>query len=382
MNKIKVLVVDDSALIRNLMSKIINSQRDMETIATAPDPFVARDQIKKFNPDVITLDIEMPKMDGLEFLEKIMRLRPTPVVMVSTLTERGTDVTFRALELGAVDFVTKPKLDISQGMINYANEITDKIRAAYAARFRLNRLPAIPAKPVPPASSPQTDPVTGMVVPAQAAKALPINNALGNRFAATEKLVLIGSSTGGTEAIRVILEQLPKDSPAILITQHMPAGFTKSFADRLNQVCNITVKEAEHGERILPGHAYIAPGDKHLLLGRNGANYICQLSDAEPVNRHRPSVEVLFKSGQEVSPRNIVGIMLTGMGKDGAQAMADMKKAGSYNICQDEASSVVFGMPREAIALGAADEVVALNQIPKRLLDYLSKIGGRAAVRI
>jgi len=279
-----------------------------------------------------------------------MRLRPTPVLMVSTLTERGTDVTFRALELGAVDFVTKPKLDISQGMIDYANEITDKIRAAYAARFRLNRLPPKPAAQAPAA---QTDPVTGMVVPAEVAKPAPTNNALGNRFAATEKLVLIGSSTGGTEAIRVILEQLPKDSPAILITQHMPAGFTKSFADRLNQVCNITVKEAVHGERVLPGHAYIAPGDKHLLLGRSGANYICQLSDSEPVNRHRPSVEVLFKSGQEVSPRNIVGIMLTGMGKDGAQAMADMKKAGSYNICQDEASSVVFGMPREAIALGA-----------------------------
>ncbi|WP_138519311.1 protein-glutamate methylesterase/protein-glutamine glutaminase [Limnobacter alexandrii] len=379
MNKIKVLVVDDSALIRNLMSKIINSQRDMETVATAPDPFIARDQIKKFNPDVITLDIEMPKMDGIEFLEKIMRLRPTPVLMVSTLTERGTDVTFRALELGAVDFVTKPKLDISQGMIDYANEITDKIRAAYAARFRLNRLPPKPAVQAPAA---QTDPVTGMVVPAEVAKPVPTNNALGNRFAATEKLVLIGSSTGGTEAIRVILEQLPKDSPAILITQHMPAGFTKSFADRLNQVCNITVKEAVHGERVLPGHAYIAPGDKHLLLGRSGANYICQLSDSEPVNRHRPSVEVLFKSGQEVSPRNIVGIMLTGMGKDGAQAMADMKKAGSYNICQDEASSVVFGMPREAIALGAADEVVPLNLIAKRLLDYLSKIGGRSAVRI
>ena len=379
MNKIKVLVVDDSALIRNLMSKIINSQSDMETIATAPDPFIARDQIKKFNPDVITLDIEMPKMDGIEFLEKIMRLRPTPVVMVSTLTERGTDVTFRALELGAVDFVTKPKLDISQGMINYANEITDKIRAAYAARFRLTRLTP---KPMSKTVEPQIDPVTGMALPAAVIKPAASNNALGNRFAATEKLVLIGSSTGGTEAIRVILEQLPKDSPAILITQHMPAGFTKSFADRLNQVCGITVKEATNGERILPGHAYIAPGDKHLLLGRNGANYVCQLSEAEPVNRHRPSVEVLFKSGQEVSPRNIVGIMLTGMGKDGAQAMADMKKAGSYNICQDEASSVVFGMPREAIALGAADEVVPLNQIAKRLLDHLSKIGGRSAVRI
>jgi two-component system, chemotaxis family, protein-glutamate methylesterase/glutaminase len=378
MKKIKVLVVDDSALIRNLMTKIINSQPDLETVATAPDPYIARDQIRKFNPDVITLDIEMPKMDGIDFLERLMRLRPTPVVMVSTLTDRGADVTFRALELGAIDFVTKPKLDISQGMIHYANEITDKIRAAYAARFRLVRLPP---KPSDIAAEPQADAGTGHAAPATAPKPASTPG-LGNRFAATEKLVLIGSSTGGTEAIRVILEQLPKDSPAIMITQHMPAGFTKSFADRLNQVCNITVKEAEHGERVLPGHAYIAPGDKHLLLGRSGANYICQLSGSDPVNRHRPSVEVLFRSGQEISPRNIVGIMLTGMGKDGAQAMADMKKAGSYNICQDEASCVVFGMPREAIALGAADEVVPLNQIARKLLDHLSKIGGRSAVRI
>ena len=370
MEKIKVLVVDDSALIRSVMSKIINSQRDMETVATAPDPFVARDQIRKFSPDVITLDIEMPKMNGIEFLEKIMRLRPTPVVMVSTMTQQGTDVTFRALELGAVDFVTKPKLDISQGMIDYANEITDKIRAAYAARFRLTRLP-----PKPVAQQ-------ALVASEKVGKPMPTHSALGNRYAATEKLVLIGSSTGGTEAIRLILEQMPLDSPAILITQHMPAGFTKSFAERLNQVCKITVKEALHGEPVLPGHAYIAPGDRHLLLGRNGANYICQLSDSEPVNRHRPSVEVLFRSGQEISPRNIVGVMLTGMGKDGAQAMADMKKAGSYNICQDEASSVVFGMPREAIALGAADEVVALDQIAKRVLDHLSKIAGRSAVRV
>ena len=378
MKKIKVLVVDDSALIRNLMTKIINSQSDLETGATAPDPFIARDQIRKFNPDVITLDIEMPKMDGIDFLERLMRLRPTPVVMVSTLTDRGADVTFRALELGAIDFVTKPKLDISQGMIHYANEITDKIRAAYAARFRLTRLPP---KPSGIAAEPQSDPATGLVVPATAPNSA-IPQGLGNRFAATEKLVLIGSSTGGTEAIRAILQQLPKDSPAIMITQHMPAGFTKSFAERLNQVCEITVKEAEHGERVLPGHAYIAPGDKHLLVCRSGANYICQLSGSDPVNRHRPSVEVLFRSGQEITPRNIVGIMLTGMGKDGAQAMADMKKAGSYNICQDEASCVVFGMPREAIALGAADEVVPLNQIARKLLDHLSKIGGRSAVRI
>jgi len=369
-NKIKVIAVDDSALIRNLMTKIINSQPDMETVATAPDPLIARDLIKRHNPDVITLDIEMPKMDGLEFLERIMRLRPTPVLMVSTLTERGADVTFRALELGAIDFVTKPKLDISQGMIDYANEITDKIRAAYAARFRLKRLP--------PRTEVGGPPVGGGLVTGRTTPTL----SLGNRFAATEKLILIGSSTGGTEALRAILEQMPKDSPAILITQHMPAGFTKSFADRLNTLCEMTVKEAEHGERILPGHVYIAPGDKHLLVGRSGANYVCHLQDTEPVNRHKPSVEVLFRSGTEVGARNVIGVMLTGMGKDGAQAMADMKKAGSYNICQDEASSVVFGMPREAIALGAADQVLPLNQIAKGLVDHLSKIGGRNAIRV
>jgi two-component system chemotaxis response regulator CheB len=378
MSKIKVLIVDDSALIRKLMTKIINSQVDMETVATAPDAYVARDQITKFNPDVITLDIEMPKMNGLEFLEKIMRLRPTPVVMVSSLTDRSTEVTFRALELGAIDFVTKPKMDISQGMIHYANEITDKIRAAYAARFRLKRLRSLSSTQVE--SSP-TDLFTGMELPEKNVKPV-VPNVLGNTKAVSEKLVLIGSSTGGTEAIRVILEKLPKNTPAILITQHMPAGFTKSFAERLDQVCNITVKEAVHGERVLPGHAYIAPGNKHLLLGRVSGYYICELSDSEPVNRHRPSVEVLFKSGQEISPRNIVGIMLTGMGKDGAQAMADLKKAGAYNICQDEASSVVFGMPREAIALGAADEIAPLNQIAQRLLVYLSKISGQTMVRI
>ncbi|GLR26741.1 MULTISPECIES: protein-glutamate methylesterase/protein-glutamine glutaminase [Limnobacter] len=370
MEKIKVIAVDDSALIRNLLTKIINSQPDMEMVATAPDPLIARDLIIKHNPDVITLDIEMPKMDGLEFLERIMRLRPTPVVMVSTLTQRNADVTFRSLELGAVDFVTKPKLDISQGMIDYANDITDKIRAAHASRYRLRRL------------TNRVDPNEVRAAVADAIDKKQTGLALGNRFAATEKLVLIGSSTGGTEALRAILTELPKDMPAIMITQHMPAGFTKSFADRLNQLCQITVKEAEQGERVLPGHAYIAPGDKHLQLARSGANYICHLKDGEPVNRHKPSVEVLFKSGTEISARNIIGIMLTGMGKDGAVAMAEMKKAGAYNICQDEASSVVFGMPREAIALGAADEVLPLNQIAKHLVDYLSKIGGRAAVRV
>lgn len=373
MEKIKVLAVDDSALIRNLLTKIINAQPDMEMVATAPDPMIARDLIKRHNPDVITLDIEMPKMDGLEFLERIMRLRPTPTLMVSTLTERGADVTFRALELGAIDFVTKPKLDISQGMVDYANEIADKVRAAYAARYRLRRLPP---------RQPGDKPSSSVNPPRMSRDASAPTLSLGQSFSATEKLVLIGSSTGGTEALKLILEQLPKDCPAVMVTQHMPAGFTRSFADRLNTICQMTVKEAEQGERVLPGHVYIAPGDKHLSLSRSGANYVCKLTDGEPVNRHRPSVEVLFKSGVEVGARNIIGIMLTGMGKDGAQAMLDMKKAGSYNICQDEASSVVWGMPGAAVGLGAADSVLPLNQIAQGLITHLSKIGGRSAIRV
>jgi two-component system chemotaxis response regulator CheB len=357
MEKIKVLIVDDSALIRNVLTRIINAQIDMTAVGAAPDALVARDMIKALNPDVITLDIEMPKMDGLEFLEKLMKVRPMPVVMVSTMTERGADVTLRSLELGAVDFVTKPKLDITQGMLDYATDISEKIRTAYAARHRISKgLQASIAKPSTHA------PVLTM----------------GHRPAGgPEKLILIGSSTGGTEAIRNILQQMPTDCPGILITQHMPVGFTKSFADRLNQVCRITVKEAEAGDVVMPGHAYIAPGDKHLQLGKSGGRYTCILNDSPPVNRHKPSVEVLFKSGTELNAKHIVGVMLTGMGKDGAAAMLEMREAGAYNICQDEASCVVFGMPREAIALGAAHEVVPLMDIPKHIINHLARGAAR-----
>lgn len=366
MSKIRVLVVDDSALIRDLMKRIIHAQPDMEVIATAPDPFAAREIIKAQNPDVMTLDIEMPKMDGLDFLERVMRLRPMPVVMVSTLTERGADITLRALELGAVDFVSKPKLDIAAGLMSYAEEIADKIRAAYAARGRIARQ----------AQQVQNRAASDASVAAQPALAL------GNRFSATEKLVMIGSSTGGTEAIRHVLQRLPVEMPAILIAQHMPAGFTRSFAERLNEACRITVKEAVHGERVLPGHAYIAPGDRHLTIARSGANYICTLLDTEPVNHHKPSVEVLFDSGARLAAKNIVGIMLTGMGKDGAAAMKRMRDQGAYNIVQDEASCVVFGMPGEAVALGAANEVVPLDRIADRLLMQLNTMGDRTVVRV
>ena len=252
--KIKVLVIDDSALIRSLLTEIINSQSDMMVVGTAPDPLVARDMIKQLNPDVLTLDVEMPKMDGLDFLEKLMRLRPMPVVMVSTLTERGSEITMRALELGAIDFVTKPKMSISEGMREYTEVIADKIRVAAQARI---------------ASLPRQS-GNGAATPAL----------LRNPLISSEKLLIIGASTGGTEAIKSFLLQMPSDCPGILITQHMPAGFTKSFANRLDSICQISVQEAEGGERILPGHAYIAPGDKHLLLARSGANYVTQLSDA------------------------------------------------------------------------------------------------------
>jgi len=325
----------------------------MQVVGAAPDPIVAREMIRNLNPDVLTLDVEMPKMDGLEFLERLMRLRPMPVVMVSTMTERGAEITLRALELGAVDYVSKPKVDIVNGLKDYAVEITDKIRAAAKARVKLRAAAATAAH--------------GPAVP------LPV---LGSRVASTEKLIIIGASTGGTEAIKEVLLPLPPDAPGILVTQHMPAGFTKSFAQRLDSICRIRVKEAENGERVLPGHAYIAPGDRHLMVRRNGTNYVVALTDELPVNRHRPSVEVLFLSAAQCVGANAIGVMLTGMGKDGATAMLEMKRAGARNIAQDEASCVVFGMPKEAIAAGGVDEVLPLGSIAARLIALLRGGGG------
>ncbi|MGF7129457.1 two-component system chemotaxis response regulator CheB [Paraburkholderia sp. EB58] len=360
MQKIKVLCVDDSALIRSLMTEIINGQPDMTVVATAPDPLVARELIKQHNPDVLTLDVEMPRMDGLDFLEKLMRLRPMPVVMVSSLTERGNEITLRALELGAVDFVTKPKVGIRDGMLDYSEKLADKVRTAARARVRQ----AAPA---------QHAAAAGQAAGHVAAPAPNFNNPL----LSTEKLIIVGASTGGTEAIREVLVPLPPDAPAVLIAQHMPPGFTKSFAQRLNGLCRITVKEAEHGERVLPGHAYIAPGHAHLLLARSGANYIAHLSDDPPVNRHRPSVDVLFRSAAQHAGKNAVGVILTGMGRDGAAGLLEMKKAGAYTLAQDEASCIVFGMPREAIALGAADEIASLPEMSRRVMARLSSMGER-----
>lgn len=349
-NRTRVLIVDDSALVRNVLKEVIGAEPDLEVVGVAPDPIVAREMIRQLNPDVITLDIEMPRMDGIDFLERLMRLRPIPVIMVSSLSERGSDVTLRALELGAVDFVSKPKLGIADGLKAYAEEITEKIRAAAGARVPRVNLAAVPAR--------SADAVLSFT---------------GNPVGGTEKIIVIGASTGGTEAIKAVLSRMPADAPGILVTQHMPESFTKSFAQRLDGLCRIAVKEAEHGERVLPGHAYVAPGHSHLLVRRSGASYVTELSQGPPVNRHRPSVDVLFRSAANVAGRNAIGVILTGMGKDGAAGMLEMKQAGAPTFAQDEATCVVYGMPREAVAMGAADEVLPVQDIAGRVLARLAK---------
>ncbi len=362
--KTRVVVVDDSALVRGLLAEIIDRERDMCCVGTAADPLIAREMIRNLNPDVITLDIEMPRMDGIDFLARLMRLRPMPVVMVSTLTERGADATLKALELGAVDFVAKPKIGVVDGLKRLGEDITDKIRTASKARVHRLAAPAVPS----------TGSAAGVARTASTAPSL-------GRLS-TEKIVFIGASTGGTEATREVLVGLPADSPAVMITQHMPPGFTKSYATRLDGLCRIRVAEARDGERVLPGHAYIAPGGLHLSVERSGANYVARVVDGEPVNRHKPSVEVLFDSAARVVGRNALGVMLTGMGADGARAMRAMRDAGSYNVVQDEATCVVFGMPREAIAHGAAHEVLPLTKIAPRLLEWLRANAGAATSRV
>ena len=352
MKKIRVIVVDDSALVRSLLTEIINRQADMECVGAANDPLIAREMIRELNPDVITLDVEMPRMDGLDFLGRLMRLRPMPVVMISTLTERGAEVTMKALELGAVDFVAKPRIGVVDGLGELSAQIAEKVRIASKANVK--RL-------VSPSNLPG-------VLLQERASLNSLSQAPIARFL-SEKLVFIGASTGGTEAIKEILVRLPPDFPGVVITQHMPPGFTATFAARLNGLCKLAVQEAVDGERILPGRAYIAPGGMQFRVERSGANYVAVVEDGALVNRHKPSVEVLFKSAAKVVGRNAYGVMLTGMGNDGARAMREMKDAGSYNFVQDEASCVVFGMPREAILHGAADEVLPLIEIAEALVS-------------
>jgi len=358
MPKTKVIVVDDSALVRSLLSSIINRQTDMECIGTACDPLVAREMIREKNPDVITLDVEMPHMDGLDFLGRLMRLRPMPVVMISTLTEAGADVTMRALELGAVDFVTKPQIGQTEGINALAEQIVEKLRIAAAAR--VNRR----AQGAPDALA--------------AAPAAPKGQA-GRSRSAARRLIALGASTGGTEAIRDVLLPLGADSPGVVITQHMPPRFTSSFAQRLDACCALRVREAQDGEVILDGHAYIAPGGMHLRVESSGGHFIARVDDAAPVNRHRPSVDVLFESVARAAGPHCVAALLTGMGNDGAQGLRRILDAGGQTLAQDEATCVVFGMPREAVRLGAVQQVLPLARIGPAITEALANKTATAA---
>lgn len=342
MKKIRLLIIDDSALIRTLLTEIFNSSSAIEVVGTAADPYIARDKIKRLNPDVLTLDIEMPRMNGLTFLRNLMRLRPIPVVMISTLTERGAEVTLEALKLGAVDFVSKPQTDLTHVLKDYAEEMIDKVVMAAGARLQDNEFKPTLAKPI------ETD---------QPAK--------GDR---KNRIIALGASTGGTEAIKKIAASLPKNTPAIVISQHLPVAFSASFARHVDEVSAMTVTVAEHGQKIVPGHIYIAPGDKHLKIAREKNAYLCLIDDSEPVNRHKPSVDVMFRSVAQNVGKHAVGVMLTGMGVDGAAAMKEMREAGAFNIVQDESSSVVWGMPGEAYAIGAADVILPLDKIADQIV--------------
>ncbi len=351
-----MLIVDDSALVRQVLSEMLNSAPDIEVVGTAQDPYVARERIKSLKPDVLTLDVEMPRMDGVTFLRNLMRLRPMPVVMVSTLTERGADITFQALELGAVDFVSKPKTDIAHTLDDYAEEIITKVRTAAGARVQA--LTHSLARADDGLERHTADVVLGKVSAAR-------------HFRTTDRILAIGASTGGTEAIKEVLMRLPADTPGTVITQHIPEAFSAPFAKRMNGISAMTVCEAEDGQQIVTGHVYIAPGGQHLLVERDGARYICRLNDGPPVNRHKPSVDVLFRSVAQNVGSNAISVLLTGMGDDGARGMQEMKEAGAPTIAQDEKSSVVWGMPGEAVKLGCVDSVLSLAKIPGHILQRL-----------
>jgi two-component system chemotaxis response regulator CheB len=342
--KIKVLIVDDSAVVRQTLSEILSSDPRIEIMASAADPFIAAERIRNELPDVITLDVEMPRMDGITFLQKIMSQHPIPVVMCSSLTEERSETALKALEYGAVEIIQKPRLGVKQFLEESKVLICDVVKAASQARLR------------PIRSSRQVAPK----LTADAVLAKPTANAM---IRTTEKVVVVGASTGGTEALRIFLEEMPLDSPGIVIVQHMPENFTRSFAARLDSLCRISVKEAENNDTIIPGRALIAPGNRHMLLKRSGARYFVEIKDGPLVSRHRPSVDVLFRSAARYAGKNAVGVIMTGMGDDGAKGLLEMKDAGAVTMAQDEASCVVFGMPKEAIKLGAVDKILPLNDI-------------------
>ena len=352
-SKIRVLVVDDSALVRGLLTQILGEDPAIEVVGTAPDAFIARERIKALNPDVLTLDVEMPRMDGLQFLRNVMRLRPMPVVMCSSLTQRGADVTLAALELGAIDFVAKPAMDLAHGLASYAAEIVAKVKVAAGARVR------------PLQSGPGAEEVRQLAAAAAAA-----HGAL--RFRTTDRVIALGASTGGTEAIREVLARLPADMPAIVISQHIPRAFSGPFAARLDAHSALSVQEARDGQPITHGHVYVAPGDHHLLVERDGAKYRCRVTTTLPVNHHRPSVDVMFDSVARSMGPNAIGVLLTGMGSDGARGLKAMRDAGAITVAQDERSSVVWGMPGAAVQLGAAERVVPLERVAEELLGLFA----------
>jgi len=338
---IRVLIVDDSALVRQLLTDLLGRAADIQVVGAAPDPYIAREKIKAMQPDVLTLDVEMPRMDGLTFLDNLMRLRPMPVIMVSSLTRQGADTTMRALELGAVDFVAKPAIGIAEGLSGYAEEIVHKVRAAAAARVQRQR----------PAGDGPAEPRAPLTI------------------RTTDQVLAVGASTGGTEAIRDLLAVVPPDSPPIVVAQHIPPGFSASFAKRLDSQSAMSVAEAVDGAQLLPGHVYVAPGDHHLEVARSGARYYTRVHRGDPVNRHRPSVDVLFESVATACGRNAAGALLTGMGRDGARGLLAMRTAGAMTLAQDEATSVVWGMPGAAAQIDAVDHLLPLDAIAGVLLD-------------
>ncbi|GAN34749.1 MAG: chemotaxis response regulator protein-glutamate methylesterase [Candidatus Brocadia sp. AMX2] len=350
--KIKVLIVDDSAVVRKILSTGLSKDHGIEVVGTAADPFIARDKIINLKPDVITLDVEMPRMDGISFLQRLMTYYPLPVIMVSSLTQTGCETTLKALEVGALDFVAKPSLDVSHTLNEIVTELAEKIKESANVKVKKKEYFKSTGK----------NTIT---------RHTETSHALIN---STHKIIAIGASTGGTEALKEVLMQMPPNAPGILIVQHMPQLFTKSFADRLNSLCSIEIREAKDGDSVIPGLALIAPGNYHMELRRNGARYYITTNQEPPVRRHRPSVEVLFESVAKYAGSNAVGVIMTGMGDDGASGLLKMKESGAKTLAQDEESCVVFGMPKEAIKLGAVDTVVPLNKITPSILSLLTKM--------
>ncbi len=359
--KVRVLVVDDSPLMRQMLTSILSSDPDIEVVGQAADAYQAREQIKALNPDVLTLDVEMPGMNGIQFLSNLMRLRPMPVVMVSALTSEGSTATLDALELGAVDFIEKPKVKSEAVLNNYTRGIIEKVKNASRARVQ-NFRPHVAAAPVPPRPATTATPGSSM-------------QRLQSRMSVTSgKMVAIGSSTGGTEALKEVLTRFPADMPPVVITQHIPPAFSASFAERMNMICEMTVAQATEGMEIVNGHVYIAPGDRHLVVRSSGGKLYCHLDDSEPVNQHKPSVEVMFDSICKIAPRKTVAVMLTGMGDDGADAMKRLREAGSYTVAQDEATSVVWGMPGQAYKRGAVVKLKPLQEIANEVISQIQQL--------